>query len=285
MVFLFPSTIQPVTRNPRRSVGSAFAPGTVRWAVWVAALFLSLRATVAAAEAPFAHGETLEFGVQWGGIPVGRASLRVNPESYLGREAFRIVSHADSNDFLSLIFPVQDRVESIIDAAQLTPFQLQLRQRHGRRSSDRMIVFDRDAGTAAVTGKGKTAVYDVPAGVQDVLSSLYYVRTLPALAPGTSVFVNVFESRKNWITEIQILKTERIIVPAGSFDTVKVKAVVRYEGLLMTKGDAYFWLTNDARRIPVQLEGEVAIGSVRAMLQSVEGPPMLQAAHEPKLNR
>jgi hypothetical protein len=45
----------------------------------------------------------------------------------------------------------------------------------------------------------------------------------------------------------------------------------------MNKGDLYVWLTDDARRIPVLMNGKVSIGSVTATLARLEPPQLLQA--------
>src|SRR3989338_5344546 len=58
-------------------------------------------------------GERLVFNVSWMGIPVGIGTLEVNEEvEKAGRRAFHVIAIAETNDFLSKIYPVHDEVHS-----------------------------------------------------------------------------------------------------------------------------------------------------------------------------
>jgi len=229
------------------------------------------------ASAPsFFFSERLVYDISWGGLRVGEAVLQSESAERLnGRDVFRLVSTAKSNKFLSYFYPVNDRVESIIDAKGLYPYKITVDQRHGVWQRNRVVQFDQEEHTAELLAKGRTSKFNVPPQVQDSLSSLYYFRTLSNLIPGTSVFIDVHESKKNWKLEVQILGREMLRTAIGTVPTIKVKAVVLYEGLLMNKGDLYVWLTDDARRIPVLMNGKVSIGSVRATLSRLEPPQLL----------
>jgi hypothetical protein len=125
--------------------------------------------------------------------------------------------------------------------------------------------------------KGQESRFDIPPQVQDILSSLYYFRTLPQLENGTSVFIDVHESKKNWKLEIQILGRETLKTALGKIPTVKVKAIVQFEGVLWDKGDLYLWLTDDSRHIPVVMNGKIVIGSITATLTQVEPQQLVPA--------
>jgi len=219
----------------------------------------------------FFFGERLVYDISWGGIKVGEGVLQSEAgEPLNGREVFRIRSTATSNNFLSYIFPVKDRIESVIDANGLYPYKITVDQKHGFRQRYKEIQFDQDGHTAVLLSKGKESRYEVPPQVQDILSCLYYFRTFPQLENGTSVFIDVHESKKNYKLEIKILGRETLKTALGTIPTVKVKAVVMFEGILWDKGDLYLWLTDDARHIPVRMNGKVAIGSVTATLTQSE---------------
>lgn len=246
----------------------------------LATLVLGARSAAAVADVPFAHGEHLKYDVTWSGVPVGKASLRVGPvEEFEGREVFRITSKADSIGFMSYFFPVEDRVESIVDASGIFPYKLDLKQRHGRRRVRKQVEFDHVARQATLVNGGKRSVHEIPPRAQDMLSSLYYFRTLKDLKVGESVLIDIHESKKTWKTEVQVLEREQLTLSAGTFDTLKLRALFRFEGLLMTKGDAYIWVTADEQRIPVQLEGRIAVGSIRAVIEKVDRPASIRAGN------
>ena len=54
--------------------------------------------------------------------------------------------------------------------------------------------------------------------------------------------------------------------PAGTFNTIKVKALIKYEGLFVNKGDVFIWFTDDETRTPVKIESRIKIGNITALL-------------------
>jgi len=95
----------------------------------------------APAQFPFAIGERLEYDVSWWGIAVGRASLEVaRLVEWRGNRLAHVVATARTNDFFSLLYPVNDRSESWIDIDRMghcaPPRSPAMRKkRPGRRSS------------------------------------------------------------------------------------------------------------------------------------------------------
>ena len=230
----------------------------------------------AASVKPFAPGERLVYDLTWFGISVGTGKLEVEArEIFKDKDTYRIVSTARSNSFISKFFPVEDRVESIIDATDIFSYYILINQRHGSRRVKKEIVFDQINREATLMYKGKERTFTIPDRVQDSLSSLYFFRSMDDLRVGQSVFIDVHESKKNWRMEVEILKKEKITVPMGSFDTLKIKAKVRYEGVLMDKGDVYIWVTDDHRKIPVLMKGKVSIGPFTASLSSGALPALM----------
>ena len=86
------------------------------------------------------------------------------------------------------------------------------------------------------------------------------------LEVGKSVHVTMFDSKKVWDVEVRVLKKQRIKVPAGTFDTVKIQPMMESEGIFDSKGEIYIWITDDERRIPVKVKSEILIGSITAIL-------------------
>ncbi len=266
-----------VKRVRVRTVKASLVLGTVFLCSPLVAASLSM-SPAPAAPPSFLSGERLIYDISWGGIKVGQGVLQSEAgEELNGRAVFRIRSTATSNNFLSYIFPVKDRIESIIDANGLYPYKITVDQKHGLRQRYKEIQFDQDGHTAVMLSKGKESRYDIPPQVQDILSCLYYFRALPQLENGTSVFIDVHESKKNWKLEIKILGREMLKTALGTIPTVKVKAIVLFEGILWDKGDLYIWLTDDGRHIPVVMNGKVMIGSVTATLTQVEPQQLVPA--------
>jgi hypothetical protein len=220
----------------------------------------------AAAEVPFGHGERLVYEIAWFSLVGGTASLAVEEADQDGTPIFRLRSVAKSNSFVSLFFPVEDRIESLVDRETLAALRLDVKQRQGDRRRERVTVFDQVNHVATVVKNGERKVLDIPPRVQDSLSCLYYFRSLPKIEVGETVTIDVHESNKNWRLGIVGLNRERVRTGAGEFDAIRVRTQVEFEGVFLDRGDVYIWFTDDARRLPVRMESKIKIGRISANL-------------------
>ena len=103
--------------------------------------------------------------------------------------------------------------------------------------------------------------------VFDPLSVLYYVRTMK-LETGKSAYVDIFDSKKLWNVEVQVLRREKISTILGEVETIVIKPLMKSEGIFNRKGEVLIWLTDDRKRIPVKMQTKVAVGSITATLVS-----------------
>ncbi len=222
-----------------------------------------------AAPQAFFPGEQLVYDISYMGIDAGTGIMTVkDPVTLRGRAVYPVVSTAQSNDFVSLFYPVNDRVVSHIDAQRFYSHVIDVKQHQGKKRREKVIRFDQDRHIATQYKQGKSETFVIPPETQDSLSSIYFFRnqTLPPV--GQSVLIPVHESEENWQVEIRILAKERVTTPVGIFDTVKVQARVPYQGIFLDKGDVLLWVTDDARHIPVKIHSTIKIGTIVATLIS-----------------
>jgi len=238
-------------------------------------VFLAPSLAVPSHSPPSAHfkvGERLTYALSWGIVAAGTAVIEVAERQTLaGRPVVKLVHTARSNEFISVFYPVNNRVESLLDEEAGYPHRLLFKRREGKRKNDFEVVFDQTAHRATVTKDGTTETMEVPPGVQDTLSVIYFARTLPALAVGSSTIIHVNHDKKNYRLELRIEGTDRLKGPLGEFDTIRILAVMPFRGLFLNEGNIRVWVTNDAARIPVLMKAKVLIGSVSATLNRVEG--------------
>jgi len=222
------------------------------------------------AERPFQPGERLRYTLSWLGISAGTAVMEVTelPAPSEG-PTFRLITSARSNQFVSTFYPVDNRVESVVDAGRLLPHRLLFRRREGRRKNDFDVTFHHREGAVTAIKDGVSSRIPIPPETHDALSCLYYVRSLPSLIPGSSVFLNVHHNNKNYKVEVRVEEVERLRGPWKETEAVRVLAIMPFQGIFLNEGNIRIWLTNDARHVPLKMRAKVIIGSVEATL--VEG--------------
>jgi len=212
--------------------------------------------------APWGVGEKLTFSIRWGIITCGYAHMEVKEQVRLAdKEAYRIVTTARSAAFFDPFYKVRDRIESYIDASLMRTMRYEKVQREGSYKKDITIIYDHEHGVAYENGHK----FEITESVQDVLSALYYLRT-KELEVGKKFEFDVGTGKKNWPMEVEVIRKERIKVPAGEFDTFMVIPRLREEGIFKAKGELWVWLTDDERKYPVKMQSKIEIGSISALL-------------------
>ncbi len=211
--------------------------------------------------------EKLVFDLTWTGIKAGTATQEIVNDNGV----IKIVSTARSADWISVFYPVDDRIESVLDGMNATgpgfPKLYRMKIKEGKHRRDKEVIFDRGRRIAQYIDhiSGERKDFEINDNTLDTLSCFYFVRAMP-LVVGKSVFINIFDSKKLWTTEVQVLRREKITTVLGTFDTIVVKPLLKSEGIFEKKGDMYIWLTDDKRRVPVKMKTKVRVGNITATL-------------------
>lgn len=211
---------------------------------------------------PWGVGEKLTFSIRWGVITCGYAHMEVKEKIVLsGRDTYRIVTTVRSAAYFDPFFKVRDRIESYVDAEKLYTVRYEQSNREGSYKKDITIIYDHKHMVAYENGHK----FEITEGIQDVLSSLYFLRT-KELEVGKKFEFDVGTGKKNWPLEVEVIRKEKIKVPAGRFNTYVVVPKLREEGIFKAKGDLEVWLTADERKFPVKMRSKIEFGSITAVL-------------------
>jgi len=217
---------------------------------------------------PFKIPEKFVYDLTWTGITAGTATLELMNDG----DTIKIISTAQSAKWVSVFYTVDDRVESTLSKNPSPPFigqpvNYRIRVREGKHRRDKEVIFDHQNNKAKYVSylENERKEFDLPASVFDPISSFYYIRTL-RLEVGKPVYVTIFDSKKVWNVEVQVLRREKVTLPIGTFDTIVVKPLMKSEGIFYRKGEIFIWLTDDIKHIPVKLQTKVAVGHINATL-------------------
>ncbi|MFC1852860.1 DUF3108 domain-containing protein [candidate division CSSED10-310 bacterium] len=222
----------------------------------------------------FSPGEMLKYEVSWMGIIAGKSQMVVGESEKLRDvDVWPLRSSAETSGLVKKLYKIDNKTVSFLDPTFCYPVRFEVDQYTGGRKEKielnffqkkRLIEWSR-----SYKGKQSSGTSDITRGVQDSLSSIYYLRNQD-LQVGHEIKIPIFASRKKWMLQADIVQTEKIVVPAGTFQTLKVKPIMLPESEGKPKGTMTLWLTNDARHIPVQISSEVAVGSVIMKMVSMK---------------
>ncbi len=226
----------------------------------------------------FSVGERLTYSVRWTGIHVGHATLEVKDIiAFNGYRAYKVISQAQSNDFFSLIYRVEDIVQSFIDINKFHSLRLDKRQEEGNYRSFKITEYDQVNHMARQfkykyrDGSVEEQKFSIPPDVHDILSCFYYLRNQD-LKVGESIFIKVNADDKNYDLEVKVHKKERIeIQDLGAYDAILVEPLAKFQGIFVRKGKILIWVTDDSRKIPLLMKSKIPMGSIVAVLEKIEG--------------
>jgi hypothetical protein len=84
-------------------------------------------------------------------------------------------------------------------------------------------------------------------------------------------FDRYFKPDRNPVT-IRVLRRERVTVPAGTFDAIVIQPVIKAKGIFSEDGQAELWLSDDDRRMIVQMKSRLSFGSIDLFLSGIQRP-------------
>ena len=183
-----------------------------------------------------------------------------------GRQTLRFVTTTTSSPVVTKFYPVDNRVESLVDAGTLLPQHLLFRRREGKRKNDFDVTFHHAQGNVVSIKDGEPTTVPIPPNTQDSISCLYAIRSVSSLQPGFSQMMTVHHDKKNYRLEVRIEAIEKVRGPWGEVEAIRALAIMPFQGIFLNEGNIRVWFTNDARRIPVRMKAKVIVGSIVADL-------------------
>lgn len=228
----------------------------------VAAPSMAAPAAKAHASVPFGAGERADYSVKYGPFSVGSGAMEViGLDTIRGFQAwhtiFRIRGGVPG-------FRVNDRMESWIDAISLASLRHRQELSEGSRERERQFEIFPERGTFTEDGGEHQPTVALPL---DDGSFLYFLRTIPLEMGKEYSFDRYFRPDRNPV-RIQVLRRETIRVPAGTFETVVIRPIINARGVFSENGRAEVWVTDDTRRLMVQMKSHLKFGSLSLYLKS-----------------
>jgi hypothetical protein len=211
---------------------------------------------------PFSVGERLEYDVKFGVLKVGSGRMEVvGTESVRGREAWHTAFTVKGGTFF---YKVNDRLESWIDMENFASLRHVQDLQEGKRDRERRfeIYPDREVYTEN-DGPEQPTVRDP----LDDGSFLYFIRTVPLSVGQTYDFPRYFRPDRNPV-RVRVLRKESVKVPAGRFDAIVIQPIIKSKGIFSENGRAEIWLSDDDRRIMLQMKSNLSFGTLNLYLKS-----------------
>lgn len=221
--------------------------------------------------------EALSYRVEWLRIHAGNARLSWSRAPSGGAPGWRASLDLESAGLVSTFYKVNNRYSSILDD-QLCVTSSLLEARERGRQRETQVTFDRERGKAVYLERDlvKNSVadsheIDVPACVHDVIGALGRLRVM-RLETGQSTQIPVSDGKKSVLARVEAQERETVRTRTGSHKTIRYEAFLFDNVLYRRKGRLFVWLTDDDRKLPVQIRMRLSlpIGTVTLQLEKEE---------------
>jgi hypothetical protein len=218
---------------------------------------------------PFGPGEKLAFEVRFGPVRVGNAAMEVRDFTAIrGRRAYHTQFTLRGGTFF---YKVNDVLQSWIDTETLSSLRFIQDLEQGSRDRERRYEIYPDRRVFVETTSDDTAEQPSVDKPLDDASFLYFIRTVPLTVGEQYEFNRYFRPDRNPVT-VRVLRRERVTVPAGTFDAVVLRPIIKSRGIFAEGGQAEVWISDDDRRLVLQIKSRLSFGSISLHLRSYTPP-------------
>ena len=217
---------------------------------------------------PFAVGETLTYSAKLGLLTLGQGTLQVAAiDSLRGRETFRFRFRLTGK---TVFYSMDDVLESWVSTESFESHRFVQDFNENDKPKRRTYEIFPDSGFFREVGRDTT--YATPDDPLDDAAFFYFVRITPLEVGKKYVFDRYFKKEKNPVV-IEVVKRERMELPDGSkVQCLVLHPVIDTKGLFSKRSDTRVWLTDDERRLPVQIRTKFPFGTITLRLKSMVIP-------------
>ncbi|MEO8760390.1 MAG: DUF3108 domain-containing protein [Bacteroidia bacterium] len=217
----------------------------------------------------FKVGEVLSYRLHYGIIDAGVAVIQVMPQvqDFGGHQVYHIVGDGYSKGTFNWFFKVKDRYETYIDKDALVPWYFMRRCNEGGYIINQDYLFNHYTKKVDIGGN---QTFDVPVGIQDMLSSFYYARNIDFTnaKEGTVYEIPSFVDKQTWTLKIKYVGKETINTDVGKFRCIKFRPIIQTGRIFKKEEDLNVWITDDKNHIPIRAQAKIVVGSIKMDLTS-----------------
>ena len=224
----------------------------------------------------FVRGEKLTYRIAFnssitGNITAGKGTIEVKNENKIinNRSTYHVVGEGWTTGLIEMFYKVRDRYESYFDQEALIAWQFIRYTRENTYQKDDLVNFRQNDKLAVSLRK----IMPVPPNVQDVISAIYYARTLDitGLKPGSTFEIPFFLDDTVYHSQVIYKGKETIKTKMGRFRCMAFQPMVATGYAFDDPYPITVWITDDLNRLPVRIDSEQVVGRGRAELTSYSG--------------
>lgn len=221
---------------------------------------------------PF-FNETLKYKISWFGIYAGDAIISISLASYHNKKVIKFTGTVSSARWFSRIYYVEDKVTTLVDSETLKPYKITVNYKEGKHyKRNAEYYFDYEKNILFSNNRQSASSKLIKGSFMDMFSAFYFMRCFD-FSRQNSFSVTVSDGRKFYQISAVKAGSKTIKSILGKKECLEIKpGQIQFNltGKKQNPDDLSMFLTDDSKRIPVLITGDIRIGTIVAKLQSVD---------------
>ena len=221
---------------------------------------------------PFRVGEVLDYDVAWSSfLTAGSATLTLADKSAaFGSTVYHVVGEGRPVSLVARLYTLSYKAETWLDVYTLLPHQGRIYSEEGQERQTKTVGFDQRAHTARFEESGAPSrQMTVPPLTQDALSAIYALRA-QALTPGKKISMPVAHDENVLTLQITVDGRETTTCGLGTIPSLKLTpTILDASGTVKTVRALTLWISDDARRLPLRMRADLAVGTFDLILREI----------------
>jgi len=222
----------------------------------------------------FPVGEEIDYEVYWGIFMVGEATAKAEWIQREGRRLLSLSMQAESNGIGEKLYPVKERMQTILDPTTFLPLSFEKDSHEGRHHHHELTTFDHAArkGHWRSLLKDKRKDFDIEADTRDLMGLMYWIRKEPIAAGETRNYWMMTDEKMYELIVAAGKKEELKLDGYGKVTCIKMEPKGKFNGMFVRKGRMFLWISDDARYTICRATASVPVASIKIVLKRVRGP-------------
>lgn len=223
----------------------------------------------------FKSGEKLRYKMSYSGfLKAGTAVLELNEVELDGKKVFYSRGSGWTSGIIKWFFKIDDVYESYFDKDTIKPYYFKRKIDEGGYKKHRNTQFNYDTKEAYVQDfiNQKDTIIAF-SNVQDMMSSFYYLRTqdVKGMKKGDEIAIDMFMDSQVYPFKLRYLGKDVLKTKFGKINALVFRPLVQSGRIFKAEESVTIWITDDANKIPIKMQADLSVGSLRAELQHYQG--------------
>lgn len=221
---------------------------------------------------PFKAGEWFQFRIHYGIFNASYATIELSKDSVNGIPVLHAKGYGTTTGLARWFFKVEDHYDTYFDERKVIPYWFIRNIDEGGYTKNLEINFDHDLKLAHVNDLKykKQESFEIAENAQDLISAFYYLRAHypeDKLLPNQTFSINMFFDKENYIFKMKFLGKESLSTKFGKVPCMKFRPYVQSGRVFREQESVTLWITDDGNKIPIRLQADLAIGSIKVDLE------------------